>query len=890
MKRISRYISISISLIIFVFLFIVSCKPKVEDKSAAEQASSFLKTSFDPDIVNIDLGKFQLKENADNQTIKDVVSRLNDKKQISHKQITDLLIDLHIKDYNKESSDPKKQEFINKYRNRRELNKDTITAFLNNIIDDLKSKKTTNKIKKKYEDYITKRIINGEILEHYLATNAFDILEDGAGRIQTYSGTSLNQILKRLLKDGASFEKDNNVIIIQANHVLPGYMKEITKNQWRLYGIETTKTGVALVDFGPTDKLYHRGEGIRVVDAQYFAILESLKFDLNKDNAVGLAMVALKKTARKYNIARLEDLELLIRHQFYRSIQYDSSDYRISEIKKSYFSFGDTGPQPQEVDEDRDNGNVTTKAFPTASYSLLDDRDDRIERSEEEKEETTKEKVSKPDITKPEVAKQEISKPEGTKSEETEPEEIDPEGLFKEYKAKCGYYTSGNISGINEYAQLFGPKLENSAVEFTSAEKEFLKKFLGDQDYSMFMKGYSGLMAYCLAAIRTQILYRYIGFYDEQYNKKAEDLRERRILYSRLIRKTPKGKRPLRYTDWSTLSNILISISSKVVRIQNNPEFIKEIISEDELIKRMLLKPFFIKRIKQVFVDVDSYLKLQNDYSNPTPETHQYYLNKVGKVGYKISTKYVEVLDKVFYKNASSDDRRIFKKTKGWHPDYAYAKYLVEDHQYTDFNNKLQEFQEMTVQDFLKKTAIAVKVLNFFKSAGKYSAITLGAIYGGRKGMAVAGAVWQFSDKYWQLKNDSSVSEGYRISKAIIAGIHGLGYGLQGGGQAILQGGATILDGIVPPLVEKGNLSFADASTAIQEGTIEGAFIYIVGKVFGPLGETSGGKEVSKDIVEAIFKNKDNPEKLRQISQFLVGLVGEDLTVEQLKSQVTQIL
>jgi hypothetical protein len=120
-------------------------------------------------------------------------------------------------------------------------------------------------------------------------------------QLQCFSGSALHLALGRDMVNGHLYLSQDNVVIFEPGHILPGRMEKIG-DEYHLYGIETTSTGDAIVDYGSAKFL---SQSIRVVEADLFVLFEVIKAGLNiKVNGGSNSFVrfALERAALKYGI------------------------------------------------------------------------------------------------------------------------------------------------------------------------------------------------------------------------------------------------------------------------------------------------------------------------------------------------------------------------------------------------------------------------------------------------------------------------------------------------------------------------------------------------------------------------------------------------------------
>lgn len=116
-------------------------------------------------------------------------------------------------------------------------------------------------------------------------------------RLNSYSGTLLNDVLTRSVVNGEQYQKLQRVMIFTPHHgILPGYVVKVGK--YHLYGIDTTKSGRAIVYFGPTDLL--DTEKVHVVDSNYFAVIDIFQSALK--DTLSTVTNAFLLTAARYDI------------------------------------------------------------------------------------------------------------------------------------------------------------------------------------------------------------------------------------------------------------------------------------------------------------------------------------------------------------------------------------------------------------------------------------------------------------------------------------------------------------------------------------------------------------------------------------------------------------
>ncbi len=118
-----------------------------------------------------------------------------------------------------------------------------------------------------------------EISYNSNATSMVNFFRDN--KLQCFSGTLLNVFTyKKSLKGKVDLARVP-VIIYEEGHVLPGYIVSL-KGRFRLYGIETTSSGRAVVDYGFTNEVNKKVPGARrVILMNDFLVIEALKRNLS---------------------------------------------------------------------------------------------------------------------------------------------------------------------------------------------------------------------------------------------------------------------------------------------------------------------------------------------------------------------------------------------------------------------------------------------------------------------------------------------------------------------------------------------------------------------------------------------------------------------------------
>ncbi|MEZ4871012.1 MAG: hypothetical protein R2827_01960 [Bdellovibrionales bacterium] len=124
-------------------------------------------------------------------------------------------------------------------------------------------------------------------------------------KMQCFSGTDFYMLhLSRKLA-GSEIVKENMVVILENGHILPGQMI-LVNDKWRLYGIETTKSGEAIIDKGWAAQLHLKGKLSRVVSAELYYAVQVFKDHFASPADLDAAVnSAIDQTAKKYGITPL---------------------------------------------------------------------------------------------------------------------------------------------------------------------------------------------------------------------------------------------------------------------------------------------------------------------------------------------------------------------------------------------------------------------------------------------------------------------------------------------------------------------------------------------------------------------------------------------------------
>ncbi len=152
------------------------------------------------------------------------------------------------------------------------------------------------------------QLSNTSVVYNSKATSVANFFRDS--RLQCYSGTLLNVLLYKLSLKGMTDPSRIPVVIYESGHVLPGYIAQ-RGGDYRLFGVESTAEGTALIDYGFTNEVHEKvPHALRVVLMNDFLVIEALKDKLLLDVDTGKALIDIatdKLKTYKLNVAKLEE-------------------------------------------------------------------------------------------------------------------------------------------------------------------------------------------------------------------------------------------------------------------------------------------------------------------------------------------------------------------------------------------------------------------------------------------------------------------------------------------------------------------------------------------------------------------------------------------------------
>lgn len=267
----------------------------------------------DGDISVLDL-PMQIKPDAKLETEKKAIAEaVKEKKGISFRQVTKLMIERHVKN-SKNSS----------------VTTNQIQQFVQSITPAKSLSAAQTKIH--YEQKISQQHGGKPLIYNASKSNIVDVHAEN--RVQCYSGTYLYEIIRRQQKPSA-FRAGHEVVIFTYGHVLPGYMVK-TADGYSLMGIETTISGGGRISYGLAKNL---GSNTKVVDAELFALTEIYADEIANPSEVANAIV--QATAKKYGIPLTDG--------YAPSSSADVNQTR--QLNQSIFAFGTADVSP--VDKER---------------------------------------------------------------------------------------------------------------------------------------------------------------------------------------------------------------------------------------------------------------------------------------------------------------------------------------------------------------------------------------------------------------------------------------------------------------------------------------------------------------------------------------------------------
>ncbi len=200
-----------------------------------------------------------------------------------------------------------------------------------------------------------------EIIYNSVHTNPLSFIETSKG--QCFSMTNA-YMLSQMLSKPEEFQKKNPLYIQLEGHVLSGLMIPTQnpegKPDFKLVGFEHTASGKAEIDFGFASQLHKFGKGMRLLEPEYYSVINAGSQVASKKLQISYLEFSLKDTAKKYGV-NLTELEKLVANT--KATQNSNND-----INSSISSFGDV--RVRSGDHKRQTlGQVT---FGTANESVMD--------------------------------------------------------------------------------------------------------------------------------------------------------------------------------------------------------------------------------------------------------------------------------------------------------------------------------------------------------------------------------------------------------------------------------------------------------------------------------------------------------------------------------------
>ena len=299
-------------------LFLTGCQSKNSDSSEPSQPKIKLHE------IGIEIDKTQLNTNQ-----KKLLSQIESKKTVDQDLLFEIILEIH------------KQDFLKNQQNSSTvIDKNPLITYFDPLLDSISDEANPHDVKVGYEKTLL-ALHNQQALKYNRdETSVFSALF--TNRMQCYSGTMLFNLIYARFKKSDYFDS-NQVFIYEDGHVLPGYMLKV-KNQWHLFGVETTLNGKAKKIYGPTSGL----KGVRVVDAHVALGIEALKNQIT--NKAFVVKTALEKTAKLYDIPldqtedSLPNVLISINGSTGSSTAMENTSVYLN---ASLFSFGDSSHVPK---------------------------------------------------------------------------------------------------------------------------------------------------------------------------------------------------------------------------------------------------------------------------------------------------------------------------------------------------------------------------------------------------------------------------------------------------------------------------------------------------------------------------------------------------------------
>lgn len=154
------------------------------------------------------------------------------------------------------------------------------------------------------------------------------------GRVQCYSGTTLFYSLLFSKSKGAMKDVDEvrMVVILQDAHILPGYVEN-----GKLYGIESTAGGDAIIDFGKTKEISGR---ISVYNAKQFLFAELFKWRISNFAALQSQMDKYSTETYGFKKGSLQKPDSV------KGLVSNSGEFNYPKISVTPFNFGVSNALP----------------------------------------------------------------------------------------------------------------------------------------------------------------------------------------------------------------------------------------------------------------------------------------------------------------------------------------------------------------------------------------------------------------------------------------------------------------------------------------------------------------------------------------------------------------
>ena len=234
----------------------------------------------------------------------ELLESLKTTKTVSHRKITERLMDQSIAKYVKDRAKNVRGRpmwhgvaAVEQMRLDAEVSREHLDA----AVDGLRAN-DPHKFKVNYEARL-QAIVGTELKYNIDSDTLAETLL--SGELQCYSGTLLNLAATRKLLTASEIRDEHHVVIVTSGHVQPGYLVE-RAHQWHLYGIETTVKGRGIVYYGPTSGIT---QPLRLASTEHFAIFEVIQNDIKNNDELATAIFSAAASKYGLNQVRIEKVK-----------------------------------------------------------------------------------------------------------------------------------------------------------------------------------------------------------------------------------------------------------------------------------------------------------------------------------------------------------------------------------------------------------------------------------------------------------------------------------------------------------------------------------------------------------------------------------------------------